>query len=335
MGNQYEQLRLYISEASSVAIFGHQSIDGDALWGMLGLGNIMEKIGKKVSYFCPTEISSQFNFIPDVEKITKKFKHQEYDLMFFIDFTEFGRIEAFTDKQEEYFEEQRIIIIDHHIGKNHHALIDIKDEKAASTCEIIREMIQVMWPEHINKTIATQLYLGLITDTGNFLFDTNPERTLRNALWLVQAGADKMAIVNNMFRSKSFASVQFMQTVLARMQRDKKILWARYSEKECDAAGVEKEEAESALHIMQNIEGAALIVYFEEKKESIKIHLRGKGEVNCQKIAKLFNGGGHINASGATIKFQIPVMYKHESYIIGPGDYDIILKIIQEEMAGK
>lgn len=293
----------------------------------------MEKLDKEVSYFTPNEVSKTFSFLPGVQKVQTDFDYGDYDLFFFLDFTEEKRIKAFSQKHEDYFEDQRIIVIDHHIGTNHNAILELKDESAMSTCELIREVIQVLWPDFIDKTIATQLYLGLTTDSGNFLFDANHERTLRNALSLVQAGADKKTIIDKVLRSKSFAAVQFMQKVLARMQRDGDILWASYTNAERMAAEVDKEEAEYALHTMQNIDGAKLILYIIEKDEELKLSFRSKGQVNCQQLAAIFGGGGHVNAAGASIPYHTPCIYNDKSYDIGPGDYDLVLKIIKAELS--
>jgi phosphoesterase RecJ-like protein len=79
----------------------------------------------------------------------------------------------------------------------------IHDTQSTSTCEIILENTLNIREEYYDKEIATYLYLGLTTDSGNFRYDENHERILKNALTLIQLGADKKSIIDNVINNKS------------------------------------------------------------------------------------------------------------------------------------
>ena len=181
-----KKIQNLLEKSKKIAIFGHNNPDGDCIGSMLGLGRLLEKQGKKVSYYTPSAPSKMFEFLPKTKQIKTTFDYGIYDCLVFVDFTGYGRIETFTRGHEEYFKKTPLIIIDHHIEEPISHALAIKDTEISSCCELLFESFEKVWKKHIDPEIATYLYLGLMTDTGNFMFDKDAERTLSNALHLVQ-----------------------------------------------------------------------------------------------------------------------------------------------------
>ena len=126
---------------------------------------------KKVAYFASPKPSVIFDFLPGIEKIQTKFDYaNKYDLLLFVDFSPYNRT-IFSAGKYDYFDQKKLIVIDHHMGDTPpHALV-LKDEEADSNCEWIFENTREIWSEYYDSMIATYLYMGLITDTGNFQYD--------------------------------------------------------------------------------------------------------------------------------------------------------------------
>lgn len=76
-----------IENAKKIAIFGHMSPDGDCIGAMLGLGRLLEKQKKNVSYFVPNKPSKVFDFVKNIKRIKTNFDYGNYDLLIFVDFT--------------------------------------------------------------------------------------------------------------------------------------------------------------------------------------------------------------------------------------------------------
>ena len=188
-----------VTLSKHIAIFGHDNPDGDALWSLLWLGKVLENMKKKVSYFVSPSPSPLFDFVPGIEKVKNKFDYKKkYDLIIFVDFSWYDRC-MFTAGQYDYFDKKPLIVIDHHLGDSPaHALI-CKDSEADSNCERIWENIKNIWSDYIDRNVATCLYLGLATDTGNFQYDKQGSRSLRNAMELVDQWADKQLISKKIF----------------------------------------------------------------------------------------------------------------------------------------
>ncbi|MDR2541446.1 MAG: DHH family phosphoesterase [Candidatus Peribacteria bacterium] len=296
-----EVIRKQFEQAQTFALFGHQNIDGDALGSLYGLGLQLEKLGKTVFYFTTDEPSPLFSFL-DISTLQHSFDYGNYDFLVFLDFTEYSRISKFTKGNEEYFDQQKKIIIDHHLFDQDLPNATIyRDDTAIATCELVYELTTQWWEQAqlFDQRIATFLYMGMISDSGNFRHDEKHQtlRLMEDALGVIKHGADKQAVINNLFRNKSYEDLQFMQKILGRMLRDGDIFYSRYGQEELAEYGLHRDSADYALYLMVDVKEAELILLGKETEEGIRFSLRGKGKYNCREIAGKFGGGGHFNAS--------------------------------------
>jgi len=76
-----------IEKSNKIALFGHMSPDGDCIGAMLGLGRLLEKQKKKVSYIVPNKPGKTFDFVKGIKRLKSNFDYKKYDLLIFIDFT--------------------------------------------------------------------------------------------------------------------------------------------------------------------------------------------------------------------------------------------------------
>jgi len=125
---------------------------------MLGLGRLLEKQDKKVSYFTPTPVSRMYDFLPNVSKIKTKFDYKNYDLLVFVDLSSYGRITPFTE-DIRYFDTKNIIIFDHHPENTPAHSLSYKDTQVASSAEVILEYSAKPRKKYFDKEIATYLYM--------------------------------------------------------------------------------------------------------------------------------------------------------------------------------
>lgn len=316
MNKQSITAKHMIEQAKSIALFGHISPDGDCIWAMLWFGKLLEKQKKKVRYFVPNPPSKIFGFIKKISKLKSRFDYKNYDLLIFLDFTRIERTGIIGQSNPEYFKKKPIIVFDHHLGDGLDYGIIIKDIHSISTCEIIFEQTYKRWPALYDKEIATYLYLGITSDSGNFLFDKDHIRTFGNVLKLLKLWADKDFVVNNLIRKKSFNSIRFLQLLLNRIQQKDELLYTYYDDAELDTYHIDQEEAAYGLHIIQNIEGPQVVLLIRKIDDIIRGSLRAKemgGElrsksIDCDKIAKALGGWGHKLAAG----FSVPAKGKFE-----------------------
>ena len=169
-----------------------------------------------------------------------------------------------------YFQEKPLIVFDHHINNGLNHGIIIKDIKSISTCEILFEHTYKWRPQFYDKDIATYFYLGITSDSGNFLFGENHIRTFTNALKLLKLGAEKDFVVSNLIRKRSLNAIKFLQLLLNRIQQKGELLYTYYDEAELKKYDIDQEEAAYGLHIIQNIDGPQIVLLIRKIGDSIK-----------------------------------------------------------------
>ena len=308
-----------IEQAQKIALFGHMSPDGDCIGAMLGLGRLLEKQKKQVRYFVPNKPSKVFNFVKNINRLKSNFDYKKYDLIIFVDFTWINRIGILHQANPEYFKDKPIIVIDHHIGDEwNHGLL-IKDIKSISTCEILFEHTYRWRPHIFDKEIATYFYLGITSDSWNFMFWEDHIRTFSNVVKLLKLGAEKDFIVNNLIRKRSLNAIRFLQLLLNRIQQKESLLYTYYDEEELKKYDIDSEEAAYGLHIIQNIEWPQMVLLARKSGDFIRGSIRakefeGKGKhlhIDCNKIAKSLWWWWHRLAAG----FGVPVTGKFEDQI--------------------
>lgn len=303
MGEHANDIKNLLEQAYNIAIFWHQSIDGDALWSMYWLWLQLEKLWKKVSYFTPDEPNNTFSFLP-INNLNTEFDYGHYDILVFVDFSTYNMIRKFSTWYEEYFDKNQKVIIDHHIfSEELKNSVEFRDDSSISAAQIIFELTQKWWTNLIDYQIATFLLMWIMTDSWNFRFDEWKEsiRVSRNTTLLLEKWAQKKIIIDNVFRSKSYEDLEFMQIILGRMQKKDDIIYSRYAQEELEKFWLHPDSADYALYLIWDIKDQNLVVLWKEKNDCIKISLRGKWKYNCRDIATHFWWGWHANAAWCSI----------------------------------
>ena len=301
---QGEELKNRLEQAQNIAIFGHQSIDWDALWSMFWLWLQLEKLWKNISYFTPDAPSDTFSFLW-VNNLQTEFDYWNYDLLVFVDFSTYNMIRNFSIWYEDYFDWQQKVIIDHHIFTAELPnSVEFRDDSSISAAQLIFELTQQWWSDLIDPQIATFMLMWIMTDSGNFRFDEWEEsiRVSRNNLALLEKWAKKKQIIDNVFRSKSYEDLEFMQIILWRMKKSDDIIYSWYAQEELEKFWLHPDSADYALYLIWDIKDQNLVILWKEKEDCIKISFRWKWKYNCRDIASNFWWWWHANAAGCSIE---------------------------------
>lgn len=293
-----------IENSQKIAIFCHENADWDAIWCLLWLWTLLENMGKNITFVSPDKPSRIFGFLPWFRKIQSEFDYGKYDLLIMVDCSEYKRLWKISEWKEDYFNQNDIVVFDHHELKQNpsHRLI-MDDPSATSCCEVILE--NTKWPrnQYFTNEIATYLYLWLTTDSGNFRFDENPERIYTNALTLIKLWANKKLIMNNLVNSKSVETIMFLRHILQRLTIDWDIAYTYYDIVELDEYGIDNEQAWYWLTIIQELQWPKVIMTIRKVWDTVKCSLRSK-ITDVHKIAESYWGGWHIHASWFSAKIQ-------------------------------
>ena len=310
-----QEIKECLDKAHTIALFWHENIDGDALGAILGFWALLEKQWKQVSYFTPNKPGHVFDFLNLWDKIKYEFDYDQYDVLVFLDFNQYSRIPSFTLWHEDYFDSINKIIIDHHKPEEEplNTLV-YRDPSSISTSSLLYEITKDWWMELYDENIATYFYMGLSTDSWNFRYDEWEQsvRSFRVAADLLELWAHKKLIIDEIFRSKSYRSVQFMQLVLWRMQKIHieipweenvlNVIYSYYEDTELEQYDIDHDEADYWLNIMQDIRNNDLVIFVKKVDNFLKISLRGRWNIDCSYLANLFWWWWHHNASWLKIQ---------------------------------
>jgi phosphoesterase RecJ-like protein len=223
------------------------------------------------------------------------------DLIVMVDFNQPGRL----GEAEDYViaSKAKKIVIDHHLDPVDFADIIISDPSKCSTSELVHEIVcAIKGGTFMNKSYAEALYVGIITDTGNFEHGAYSSRTFRIVADLLDAGIVKEHIINLIYNN--FSSDRIRLQGFALNQRmvvlpEFKSAYIYLSRNDLKEYNHVKGDTEGFVNMPLSIKGINFSALFIEKDNFIKLSFRSKGQFPSNEFASLyFAGGGHLNASG-------------------------------------
>lgn len=297
-----EKIFDYLNSSETVAIFTHIRPDGDCLGSALALGIALENEGKKVDYYCPSQINESFMFLPNIKRFNKP-KLKKYDLAIAVDSSDLNRL---SQTGEIFCDAKKTIKIDHHISEENYAELNYV-YRLPSTCEIIYDLLKQM-KLPITKDIALALYSGVSSDTGCFIHSNTTSNTHKVASELIDLGADFYTANYWLFKYKTLGQVELIKCAYNNMTflENGKIVFVYVKIKDLEKCNLTNLDSYILVDNFVGIKGVDLtVVLTEDTPNFYFVSFRGNEKIRCDKIANVFGGGGHVNASGCKIRGTI------------------------------
>lgn len=283
-------------------ITSHVRLDGDALGSELALYHMLKGMGKDVLVYNQDESPGNYRFLPGSENIVHGLPLLDrFEAVFVLDCSEMGRL---GEEASRIASLAHIVNIDHHVSNGHFGTVSYIDTHASSTAELLYRLMHMMGVE-ITCEIATNLYAAILTDTGGFRYRNTSKDTLLIASHLVERGANPQWISEHIYESNPPAKIALLAKVLETLSfalggRVGYMVVTRDTLKE---TGALEEHTEGFVEIPRSIRGVDVSLLFNEVSDnSFKLSLRSKGNVDVERVAKVFGGGGHLNAAACTIE---------------------------------
>lgn len=277
----------------------HEKPDGDVLGSGFALGRALERMGKTVNYFLDDEMPKNLRFLPGSDKTRRSFDGVDAQALYiFLDMSDQSR----AGEALAWVPQERIINIDHHLGNQRFGRWNYVVETEAATGVLVLDIIAALG-QTVTREIATCLLTAIISDTGCFLYSNATPRTLRLAAGLVDLGADKDLITEQLYQTRSYSGQKILGRVLDDfVLTEDGICYSTVSQALLEEFGATHEDLEDvvgALRAVDHCEVAALLK--ESPDGTYRLSLRSRGRVNVMEAAKALGGGGHYRAAGATL----------------------------------
>ena len=342
----------FINQSNNVVILTHMSPDGDAMGSSLAMRHFLEAQGKQVSVIVPNAFPDFLAWLPKAnEDIIYESQRAEADalleqadLVICTDFNDPKRIGSLGDKLLTL--SCKKMMIDHHLHPASFPDLTLSYPSSPSTCELVYRLITSLSPisnspqgvqypisdtqypisdtrSPISQDIATCIYTGMMTDTGNFSFNSNYPEMYQIVGELVSFGVNKDEIYNRVFNAYSADRMRLMGYCLYQKMKifpEHHTALIYLSRKELYRFNFQSGDAEGIVNLPLQIKDIHYSCFMREdkvnptevalaggSKTKIKISLRSQGDRPVNVFAKdIFNGGGHANASGGEYYGPLP-----------------------------
>ena len=291
-----------LSEAKTVAIFGHVRPDGDCVGSTTGIYNYIKDNHPS------TQVDLFLENFPDSYKILRGTTDartawtaecnsgQPYDLAFLMDTPSFERVGA--NGAECIRTAKKTINVDHHISNPLNlCTANFVEPEASSASELLYTLLD---KSKISRETASSLYLGIVHDTGAFKYSCTGKRTMQVVGDLIETGVDFAKIVNETYYCRTYK--QTLITGFA-MQQCKlalggKVVYSYITPEDMERFGVTPVELSTTIDTIREVGGTEVALLLYPVNGKYKISLRSNYIVDVNAIAKEFGGGGHTRAAG-------------------------------------
>jgi phosphoesterase RecJ-like protein len=202
-------------------------------------------------------------------------------------------------------EEAHILNIDHHHDNTYFGTVNHVVPEASCTAEIVWDLMKGLGVE-LTPTIAEALYVGLVTDTGKFMYENTGRRAHEMAADLIEAGVDVHSIYRRIYEGIPYGKLALLARGLAKVERydGGRLTLTRLSVEDFALAGAEENYSEGVIDHLRSVEGTAVAALVrdrlaEDQRGTSKVSLRSSDDrIDVSRIARAQGGGGHRQAAG-------------------------------------
>lgn len=312
-----EKARTLIDGARSVVLVCHMTPDGDALGSMLCLQKVLMAKGKRARCVVPDMPPASLQFLPGVSAIMVASSNEGYaakilstvDLVICLDFNDAKRI----DRLGSALLSSRAprIVIDHHLNPVLKANVMISFPEKSSTSALVFHFLEGLgWLDDMDADSATCCCAGMMTDTGNFSYNSNDPDLYRILSVLVAKGVDKDALYRKLFNTNSESRVRIMgfgQYARMELFPDHGAALITLSRDELNELHYRPGDTEGLVNVPLSIPGIRYSIFLRQNEpDYVKVSMRSVGDFSVKELCeKHFGGGGHLNAAGGECRMSL------------------------------
>jgi phosphoesterase RecJ-like protein len=288
----------------------HEGPDGDALGSLLGMHHVLTQLGKDSVMFMAAKefpLPIEYRFLPLEEVFHEPPADMTDRAVVFLDCGNIDRMPVDFLSADANF----LINVDHHHDNTRFGDLNLVDVEASSTAEIVYELAQELGAT-ITPEIAAALYVGLVTDTGKFMYENTNARTHRIAAEMIEAGVEVDSTYRRLYEHVPIEKLRLVSRALDGIQRhcEDRLVLTYLGEGDYKASGAGEEMTEGIIDHLRSVEGAKVAALIRDQgsrgRSARKVSLRSSGgDLDVSAIARKHGGGGHKRAAGFSTDLEV------------------------------
>ncbi len=309
--HNFKEFQELISTPQNVVITTHFKPDADALGSSLALAGFLKKLGHQITVITPSDYPDFLSWMQGNDEVMVYEKGKtdynvknlirDANIIICLDFSALSRINELEKPVEQ--SKAKKVMIDHHTNPEHFADFEFHNTKAASTTELIYNLIEDLGKKNLIDTdIGACIYAGLMTDTGSFRHPSTTSRVHQIAGELIDLGVNTNKVHRLIFDSNTEDRLKFLGFMLSEKLKvlpEYRVAYFTVTNEELRRFNSQTGDTEGIVNYALTLKGISMAAIIVERPEAIKMSFRSIESVAVNDIAATyFNGGGHRNASG-------------------------------------
>lgn len=296
-----------LASVNRIVVTCHKKADGDAIGSSLAMGRLLSNMGKNAVVIIPDQLPASLEFIASGNEFftftmceTKASNIlRNTQLILSLDYNSFDRVDRMQPLLEA--SNAKKVLIDHHRDPKNCFDVMFSHPLMSSTCELVyRLAAEAGWLQWFDKAIASCLFVGIMTDTGNLSFSSSYPDVYEVMAKLMEYGIDKPYLYKQAMDTVSLNSLKLQSyAILNKMTIiDDSIALITLDQDDLKQFNYHTGDTERLVNKPLSVDGVFWSTFMREDSKYIKVSMRSEGEFAVNSIcAKFFNGGGHKNAA--------------------------------------
>lgn len=301
--SELERVAAELRARDRFLLTAHEGPDGDALGSLLGMHRLLGQLGKDSVMFLPAKefpLPIEYRFLPLEEVFHEPPADMADRTIVFLDCGNVDRMPVDFLTEGGNF----TINIDHHHDNTRFGDLNLVQVDASCTAEIVFDLARLL-EVPLTPEMASALYVGLITDTGKFMYENTNAHTHRVAAELIEAGVDVDDTYRRLYEHVPLDKLRLISRALDGIQLhcDGRLVVSYITSADYEATGAGEEMTEGVIDHLRSIEGTKVAAVIRDLgnrgRAARKVSLRSsEGDVDVSAIARKGGGGGHKRAAG-------------------------------------
>jgi phosphoesterase RecJ-like protein len=301
-----QRIAAALREVRRAVLTTHINADGDACGSVAAMARLLPQLGIAATVVLPTPWPDLFRFLlgRGIEDRSREWERslRETEAIIALDVSDVSRLGQLAVTVRDL--EVPRIAIDHHVLTDEPAGdVLLADATACATGELVFDFALELGLE-VTPAVAEAVYCAILTDTGGFRYSNTSPRAHAIAAVLLQRGVDPESTYRRIYASYSPQRLQLLREALATLGVDQEhgIAWISLSNEVLQRYEVSSEDLDGIVEHPRSIAGTRVALFFRDLGHGkVKVSLRSTGDVDVNRLARMFGGGGHEKAAGALI----------------------------------